>query len=70
MVVRWVPLRSDGSARLELTDIVIDGLPPSPAQEQNLESRVCLGLLIEIMALRARVEALEGGGDKGEQEGA
>lgn len=72
MVVRWAPLRSDpiAVARLELTDCIFVGLPPSPAQEQNQESRVALGLLTEIIALRARVAALEGGGAAEEPESA
>lgn len=59
MVIRWAPLRSDGTERLELTDCVFDGLPPSPSQEQNQESRVSLGLLTEILALRNRLDVVE-----------
>lgn len=60
MVVRWNPLRSDGVDRVVLTDCVFDGLPPSPAQEQDLTSRMVLGLLTETLALRARLETIEG----------
>lgn len=57
MQIEWQPPRS--GATVGLTSCVIHNVPPNPDEETNGTSRLMAGLLLEIMALRDRVEALE-----------
>jgi hypothetical protein len=57
MQISWHPPRA--GATVELTSCVIHNVPPNPDNETDVISRILAGLLLEIMALRDRLEALE-----------
>lgn len=59
MIVRWTPLRSDDTARLELTDCVIEGLPQVASRETDLTARQILGVLTEVLALRSELSSIK-----------
>ena len=59
MIIRWTPLRSDETARLELTDCVFEGLPSVASRETDPIARQILGMLTEVLALRAELNVLK-----------
>lgn len=59
MIIRWTPLRSDETARLELTDCVFEGLPSVASRETDLTARQILGVLTEVLALRSELSAIK-----------